>query len=169
VKPDAPVRWLDAREQHAWLALAHLMMRLPAALETQLQRDSGLSHFEYLVLATLSMTPLRRRRLSDLAELTGSGRSRLSNVVTKLERQGLVERDPDPDDGRSTLARLTESGWEVVVAAAPGHAREVRRLVLDPLSASQLEDLAAAARLILRTIDPEGADPAELLHPAGAP
>ena len=44
---DAPQepRWLDAEERQAWRALASALVRLPAALDAQLRRDAGISHF----------------------------------------------------------------------------------------------------------------------------
>ena len=54
--PQEP-RWLDAEENQAWRALAKTLVRLPAALDAQLRRDAGISHFEYQVLALLSVAP----------------------------------------------------------------------------------------------------------------
>src|SRR5215469_10713997 len=66
---DAPQepRWLDAEESQAWRALASMLVRLPAALDAQLRRDAGISHFEYQVLALLSEGPSRTLRMSGLA------------------------------------------------------------------------------------------------------
>ncbi|MCW5951230.1 MAG: MarR family transcriptional regulator [Propionibacteriaceae bacterium] len=157
--------WLDDEEQQIWLQLSLLMTRLPAALERQLQRDAGLSLYEYLLLSGLSMTPGRRLRLRDLAEFTGTSLSRLSNVIRKLEGHAWVARTPDPRDGRSTFAVLTEAGYAKVVASAPGHVREVRRLVFDPLSAHQLRRFGSMIRQVLHVVDPNGCDPNALLHP----
>lgn len=162
---DGDVPWLDDEEQQVWLQLSLLTTRLPAALEHQLQRDSGLSLYEYLLMAGMSMAPERRLRLRDLAEFTGTSLSRLSNVIRKLEARGWVTRIPDPDDGRSTFGVLTEAGYAQVVAAAPGHVREVRRLAFDPLSATQLRRFGATIRLLLDAIDPGGCDPDALLRP----
>ncbi|MEV5975103.1 MarR family transcriptional regulator [Streptomyces sp. NPDC051921] len=82
-------------------------------------------------------------RMSELAVLTNGSLSRLSHVVKRLEKQGWVRRTPDPDNGRYTLAVLTETGWEKVVATAPGHVEEVRRLVFDPLAQAQQRTLRA--------------------------
>src|SRR5438270_4494776 len=122
-------RWLDAEEQQVWLAFVATLVRLPGALDAQLQRDAGISHYEYQVLAWLSMTAGRTVRMSDLAEFTEGSLSRLSNVVTRLERRGWVCRAPDPEDGRYTLAALTDLGQSKIEASAPGHVGEVRRLV----------------------------------------
>jgi DNA-binding MarR family transcriptional regulator len=148
-------RWLSAEEQQTWLSLVGVMTLLSPALDTQLQRDAGISHFEYQVLAMLSESPGRTARMSRLAALANGSLSRLSHVVSRLERPGWVERSPDPEDGRYTLARLTDAGWEKVVATAPGHVAEVRRLVFDPLTKAQQRQVREAGRRILHAIDPD--------------
>src|SRR3954453_5718412 len=97
---DDETRWLEPAELQTWMTLAALMFKLPGALDVQLQRDSGLTHFEYLVLAGLSESPGRSRRMSDLAGFANGSLSRLSHVVKRLERRGFVVRRPAEDDGR---------------------------------------------------------------------
>ena len=147
-------RWLDAEESQAWRALAKTLERLPAALDAQLRRDAGISHFEYQVLALLSEAPARTLRMSELAMWAGSSLPRLSQVVARLEQRGWVRRAPDPADGRYTLATLTGQGQAKVTQAAPGHVQEVRRLVFDPLTKTQSRQLRAIGRRITRAIDP---------------
>ena len=168
--PQEP-RWLDAWEQHAWLAFVSTLVRLPAALDAQMQRDAGISHYEYFVLAGLSMAADRTLRMSDLAEFTQGTLPRLSNVVARLEKRGWVRRTPDPADGRYTLAILTDEGWEKVKASAPGHVEEVRRLVFDPLTKAQQRQLRELSRRILHAIDPDGCpdDRVRALLPAADP
>jgi DNA-binding MarR family transcriptional regulator len=148
-------RWLDAEESQTWRALAKTMFRLPAALDAQLRRDAGISHFEYEVLALLSEAPGRTLRMSALAMWAGGSLPRLSQVVTRLEQRGWVRRTPDPADGRYTLATLTGPGQVKVSQAAPGHVREVRRLVFDPLTKTQARQLGEIGRRIIRAIDPD--------------
>jgi DNA-binding MarR family transcriptional regulator len=142
------VDWLDDTEMAAWLALIGVVVKLPGALDRQLQRDSGMSHFEYMVLISLSEAPGRTLRMSALAQFTDAQLPRLSQVAGRLEGRGLLTRRPDPGDGRATLASLTEAGLARVVAAAPGHAAEVRRLVLDRLTRAQLRQLREIGRRI---------------------
>lgn len=146
-------RWLDAEEQESWLALVGVLVRLPAELDRQLRRDSGISHFDYQVLSGLSEAPGRTLRMSTLAARCEGSLPRLSQVVTRLERSGWVRRAPDPADGRYTLAELTDDGWEKVVEAAPGHVEAVRSLVFDSLSKSQQQQLRGIGRRILAAID----------------
>ncbi|MGA5299127.1 MarR family winged helix-turn-helix transcriptional regulator [Nucisporomicrobium flavum] len=147
-----PTRWLSAGELESWLPVGGLLLRLPAALDAQMQRDSGLSHFEYLVLANLSEAPQRTRRMSELAALANGSLSRLSHVVKRLEGRGWVERTTCPQDGRYTNAVLTEAGWEKVRQSAPGHVAAVRELVLDALSDDDLARLGDMARRIMSRI-----------------
>jgi DNA-binding MarR family transcriptional regulator len=149
---DGEPRWLSGPEQEAWKAAALLMLQLPGPLDNQLRRDSGITLFEYLVLSFLSMAPGDRMRMSELARLANGSLSRLSNVVKRLEDRGWVSRAADPEDGRYTVARLTPSGRRLVTAAAPGHARAVRQLLIDPLTTAQLRILADIGHRLQATL-----------------
>jgi DNA-binding MarR family transcriptional regulator len=154
---EATTRWLTADERATWLAIARFMVKLPRALDTQLERDAGLSYFEYIVMAMLSEQSDRSLRMSQLAAFTNASLSRLSHVAKRLEGAGLVRREPDADDGRSVKAVLTDEGMASVVAAAPGHVTAVRELVFDPLTDAQVTDLRTALEAVLERIDPGGA------------
>ncbi|TDV42247.1 MarR family winged helix-turn-helix transcriptional regulator [Actinophytocola oryzae] len=152
-------RWLSEEERQTWLAVVGLLVRLPSALDAQLQRDAGISNFEYQVMAGLSESPDRSMRMSDLAALSNGSLSRMSHVVKRLERQGWVERGPDPSDGRYTIATLTHDGYQKVVDAAPGHVAAVRRLVFDPLTKPQTRQLREIGHRVLNAVDPDGTCP----------
>ena len=149
-------RWLGEEERAAWLRLVGVVELLPGALDSQLRTDSGLTHFEYFVLAMLSEAEQRTLRMTWLAQRTNATLPRLSHVVRRLEDRGLVERFPCPEDGRATNARLTAAGWDAVVAAAPGHVEAVRHYVVDALTPEQLEQLRAIGDALLGTLDPKG-------------
>jgi DNA-binding MarR family transcriptional regulator len=147
--------WLSEDERAAWLRLIAVVELLPGVLDSQLRVDAGLTHFEYFVVAMLSEAPDRTLRMTALAQRTNATLPRLSHVVRRLEDRGLVERFPCPGDGRATNARLTDQGWEVVVAAAPGHVDTVRRHVLDPLTPQQVDELSEIAEALLTRLDPD--------------
>jgi DNA-binding MarR family transcriptional regulator len=151
-RPAGP-RWLDEDQQATWRQLAGVIIRLPAVLDAQLQRDAGISHFEYLALSSLSTAGDRTMRMSELAALIEGSLPRLSQVVSRLERRGWVRRTPDPADGRYTLAILTDQGWDKVVASAPGHVEAVRDLVFDNLTKAQQRQLAEITARLMRAID----------------
>lgn len=150
---DPAPRWLEGVEAEAWLRLIGVIIRLPAAMDTQLQRDAGLSHFEYIVMVNLSNAADHVLRMSQLAAQCHSSLSRLSHVVARLERRGWLRREPCPDDGRATLARMTDAGFAKLASAAPGHVEAVRALVIDALDKQQLHELTAIGDAILKQLD----------------
>ncbi|MEJ8277340.1 MarR family winged helix-turn-helix transcriptional regulator [Pseudonocardia spirodelae] len=149
-------RWLDAADKAAWTGVVAMVMLLPGRLEAPLQREHGLTLFEYLTLSHMSEAPQRRLRMSELAFLANGSLSRLSNVVKRLEGRGWVRRSPDPADGRYTVAALTDDGFAVVRAAAPTHLRAVRELVLDRLDDTDREVLGRIAGTLALSIPPTG-------------
>jgi DNA-binding MarR family transcriptional regulator len=142
-------RWLSDEEQRSWRKLAGVLTLLPAALDSQLQRDAGLTHFAYWVLAMLSETPNRALQMTELAQASRSSLSRLSHTVARLEARGWVRRERSPDDARATVAVLTDDGYAKVVETAPGHVEAVRSLVFDVLSATQVSQLATICGALL--------------------
>jgi DNA-binding MarR family transcriptional regulator len=143
VTDDDCTRWLDDEEQRAWRSFLRAAAAIDEALDRQLQRDAGMPHAYYQVLAMLSEAPDRTLRMSQLAELTTSSASRLSHAVARLEEKGWVRRDKHPTDRRGSLAVLTEDGWQAVVAAAPGHVTAVRQVLFDRLGPGQATQLQA--------------------------
>ncbi|GAA1734424.1 MarR family winged helix-turn-helix transcriptional regulator [Aeromicrobium alkaliterrae] len=152
---------LAGDDLETWASLATVLEWLPPALDQQLLRDSGLTHFEYGILYALSEAPDHTLRMSVLADYANSSLSRLSRAATRLETKGWLRREPDPADGRYTLAILTGTGAEKVAQATPGHVATVHRLVLDQLTRAQTRQLREITRRIARAIrDDDGWDPA---------
>jgi DNA-binding MarR family transcriptional regulator len=145
-------RWLDDEEMSAWLALNGVILLLPGALDSQMQRDNDITMFEYLVLAMLSEAPGRTLQLKRLARVTNGSLSRLSHVVTRLEGRGWVRREPLAANGRVTMARLTDAGYAKVVASAPSHVETVRQLVFDNLDRRQVRQLQEISTRLLRSL-----------------
>ena len=143
------MNWLSAEEQAAWRPFVAVLFRMPAALDAQLQKEAGISHFEFMVLSSLSEAPGRTLRMSDLAALASGSLSRLSHVVSRMESRGWVRREACPGDGRFINAVLTEEGWAKVVATAPGHVEAVRKLLIDVLSPEELRALGSVSEHLL--------------------
>lgn len=150
-----PAPWLDDDQQALWQALLTVVIALPAALDRQLQRDAGISNFDYGVLAQLSMADGNTMRLSDLARVCDSTQPRLSKAVDRFAARDWVTRRPDPSDGRYTFATLTRAGRQKLVESAPAHVAQVKRLVFDPLTAAQRRNLESALTRIAATVREE--------------
>jgi len=151
----ADAKELTGEDLETWSALATVLEWLPPALDAQLQRDAELTHFEYGILFALATAPDRTLRMSVLAGFANSSLSRLSRAVLRLEKRGWVERAPDPTDGRSTLAALTDRGLSRYEQATPGHVDTVHRLVLDALTQAQARQLREISRRIAGAIREE--------------
>lgn len=134
-------RWLDPDEQRTWRAFLTASRALMDTLDRELQRDAGMPHAYYEILVRLSETPDRRLRMSDLAEATGSSRSRLSHAAARLEAASWIRREECPTDRRGQVAVLTDAGFAALAAAAPGHVEGVRRHLFDALSPAQVDQL----------------------------
>lgn len=140
------VRWLSRDEERAWRAFRRVMV----AVQTGTARDLaaiGLSEADYEVLSTLSERPGRTSTLWEQADKMGWSRSRLSRHATRMEARGLLERAPDPTDGRGCLLILTAQGLDALEDAAPAHVASVRRHFIDRLAPA---DLAAIEEIAHR-------------------
>ena len=152
-------RWLDEEEQLTWRQLSTMILRIQPVLSAQLQREFGISHFEYLIMACLSEAPGSKLRMSVLAAMTGSSLSRLSQAVGRLEKRGWTSRQSDEQDSRFTLAVLTSAGLRQLQEAAPSHVAAVREFVFDRLTAAQTRQLGTISQLILDGLPPDDSWP----------
>jgi DNA-binding MarR family transcriptional regulator len=134
-------RWLSADEQAAWRSFVGACHAFFAAVDAQLQRDTGMPLAYYEILVQLSEAPGRTLRMTQLAEATSASKSRISHAVARLEERGWVRRRDCPTDRRGQLAELTDEGYAVLVTAAPGHVEQVRRTLFDPLIPEQVAQL----------------------------
>src|SRR3712207_2406760 len=136
--------------------MAGVMLKLGTALDSQLQRDSDLTHFDYLCLAMLSEKEDHTTSMSELAGRTNASLSRLSHVISKLEGRGFVARCRSEVSRRVTLVRMAVEGYAVLVAAAPGHVETVRSLVFEGLSDEAVRALGRIPRHVLARIESSG-------------
>ncbi|MEV4196986.1 MarR family winged helix-turn-helix transcriptional regulator [Micromonospora globbae] len=142
-------RWLDPDEQRTWRAFLAATRGLMETLDRELQRDAGMPHAYFEILVRLSEAPERRLRMSELADATGSSRSRLSHAVARLEDAGWVRREDCPTDRRGQIAHLTDAGFATLAAAAPGHVEGVRRHLFDALTPAQVTQLRRISEMLV--------------------
>jgi DNA-binding MarR family transcriptional regulator len=142
------VRWLDEQEMRAWRSFVTASAALLAKLDRELEAEHGLSLGEYEVLAFLSESPERRRRMTDLADALHLSPSGLTRRLDQLVKQGFVCRQRCDTDKRGYFAVLTDDGYAKLEAAAPVHVRGVREHLIDRLSRRQLDNLGAALRRV---------------------
>ena len=143
-KPAAPeTGWLDPDEMVAWRAYIDSITPLQHLLEADIS-EFGLTNGDYEVLVRLSEQPDHRLRMCDLAARLGLSPSGLTRRLDGLVRNGLVGREPSPDDRRVMLAVLTPEGYGLLVEAAPQHVDSVRRHFIGLLTRREIEAIGSA-------------------------
>lgn len=162
------VRWLDDVEARAWMGYRRMKGLLDLQIARDLQADSGLSDSDYHVLSTLNDTRDTDWRLRELAVRLLWSPSRLAHHLTRMERRGLVDREPTPGDARGGSIAISKQGRRVIERAAPYHVRSVRRNFIGPLTREQLVALAEIADTVVPHLtgndsaeSAESADPKE--------
>jgi DNA-binding MarR family transcriptional regulator len=150
-------RWLSESEQAVWRAFIDATHLFLAQIERELQRDSGLNHAYYQILVALSEAPGHTLRMSELASLTLTSKSRLSHAVARLEEAGLVMRRSCASDKRGSFAVMTDTGFAVLHAAARGHVESVRRHLFDVLTPCQIQQLGEISLLLRDSLRAETA------------
>ncbi|HEU4515096.1 MAG TPA: MarR family transcriptional regulator [Nocardioidaceae bacterium] len=143
-------RWLDAEQQRSWRAYLVGTTLLTDRLDRDLREHHDLSMPEYEILVRLSEAPDRRMRMAELAGSISHSRSRVTHTVSRLEKDGLVERSACVSDGRGVEAVLTDEGFARLEEAAPTHVEGVRRFLVDLASE---EDFAAVGRVFNAVAD----------------
>ncbi|MCA2174593.1 MarR family transcriptional regulator [Nonomuraea glycinis] len=142
-------------ELRIWRNYIETAETLRTLLEGRLQSESALSSADYRVLLALSEADRRTLRSSELAQLIGWQRSRLSHHLGRMEKRGLVRRAPCPDDVHGIDVRLTDSGAESFRRGSLPHLRDVRELFVDALSPEQLAQVDEFTEALRRHLDPE--------------
>lgn len=147
-------KWLNEQETRTWLAFWSVSEWTPTRLDEQLKRDMGINLHDYFALAQISMAPDERITMSQLAAVSDMSPSRLSHVVSRLEKRGWVTRTASQLDKRTNIAGLTDSGRAFIQKAAPGHVTRARELIFDPLTDEEVETLGEIMNKILTKLDP---------------
>ncbi len=150
-----PVPRMTTAEAEAWLGLIRVCDLLPSALDSQLQRDSALTHYEFGVMTFLRRMPEATATMSEVAEATNATLSRLSHVCSRLQTRGLVLKSGCPTDRRVSRVTLTGAGRRELIRATPGHIATARSLVVDALSADDLAHLARITAVLGERLDPD--------------
>lgn len=148
-----PRRSPTSAELRTWREFIETVEALSWRLASRLQSESSLSPGDYQVLLALSEADGHRMRPSEIAALIGWERSRLSHHLGRMEKRGLISRDPCAADGRGAEVVLTRDGSDCFRRATIPHLRAVRELFIDALSPQQLAAAEDIARTLRRHLD----------------
>ena len=149
--------YLSEAEIRAWGGSLLFTTQTTRALDEALTAAHGVSVKEFDVLITLFNAPDGRLRMAELADRVVLSASGVTHLVTRLERDGLVQRIVDPNDRRSFFAALTPTGRQRLRDSRPTHNGVIREHLTNRLTAGQLRTLGALWVTILG--DPSGPAP----------
>jgi DNA-binding MarR family transcriptional regulator len=121
-----------------WSSFIRTVEILRARVQAGLHTDSGLSEADYKVLLELSEAEARSLRSASLATALEWERSRVSAHLGRMEKRGLIRREPISDDGRGSLVVLTDEGAHAFRASMMPHLQTVKKLFVDAFTADQL-------------------------------
>lgn len=152
--------WLNAREDRAWAAFIHAHQQIEVHLSRRLQ-ESGLSGADYEVLAVLSNLDGDRMPAHALCSALNWEKSRLSHHLRRMQKDGLVSREPNPDDARSTMVSLLPAGLSAIEKAAPRHVEDVRRNFVSLFTPAELDLIATLNERILHHLAEADDSPTE--------
>lgn len=131
--------------------LGHQVVRVTKLFQVARARagvtEEGVEPTTYGILFALERGPMR---LSDLSTSVHTEISTTSRQVTSLARAGVVEKVPDPDDGRAQLIRVTDAGHETM-----RRLRERRDEWLSGLLADWAPDDVHTLARLLRSLNDE--------------
>jgi DNA-binding MarR family transcriptional regulator len=149
----AQARWLNEDQQRFWRLYVDIHRHLERVLHRELLAESGLSSAEFAVLVPLSDTPAKKLRARDLCRELGWDRTRLSHLVTRMEKRGLVRRSACADDARGSVVELTDEGRRAITDAAPAHTDAVRRYLVDLLGDDEIVIMTDVFQRVLEELD----------------
>ncbi|HST72308.1 MULTISPECIES: MarR family winged helix-turn-helix transcriptional regulator [Kocuria] len=139
------VNWLTDEEQRVWRGFLLLSRSMQTAIDRQLARDSALSGSEYEVLVLLSESSTGVARSRDLLNQLGWERSRLSHLLSRMAKRGLLERLPCDSDARGLDVRITPEGRGAIENAAPAHLAMVRAALIDHLTPEEMDAILSVS------------------------
>lgn len=144
---------LTDRQMTAWRLFLRVHAVVTKRLEADLLAGHGLPLASYDVLVQLVEAPLRRLRMSELAERVLLSRSGLTRLVDRLEREGLVRREACADDARGLFTVVTDAGVARLREASPTHLHGVLDHAMGRLDEEEARDLAL---LLARLLSEDG-------------
>lgn len=147
--------WLDEHDTEIWLTMWAMISWIPARLDEALKANESMNLSDYLALVEIAQADDQKITMSQLAKATQMSASRLSHIVARLERRGLVARSQDSTDRRTNIATLTKDGVEFIVRSTPGYLQKLRELVFDSITPEEADQLNRLMKKIVAKAGPD--------------
>ena len=133
----------------AWRTFLEAHSKVIRVLESEMIEEQSLPLTWYDILANLKYSADGKMRMQTLADNIVLSRSGLTRLFDRMTKEGLVTREPCPEDRRGTYAVITPQGTEALANANPGHLRGVCEHFLDKLDDGDVEAIQQALAKVL--------------------
>jgi DNA-binding MarR family transcriptional regulator len=155
---DGAAHRLTARDPRldTWRAFLTAHALLTRRLDEDLRAENGLTLGEYSALLQVAEAPDRSLRMNQLADGILLSRSGVTRLIDRLEADGLIARSTCTEDGRGSLAVLTEAGLDRLRAAAGTHLRGIDQYFLSIVPDAELDHFQITFRAIAERVRREG-------------
>lgn len=148
---------LSKAHRGAWVGLLFVHSRLLRQIDARLEKADVISLDVYDLLLMLEESPKGRLRMSELAERVLISRSGMTRFVDRLEKDGLLKREPDAKDRRSMYAVVTKKGLKERERAWPVYSKAIQELFASKLSEDEARQLSDTLKRFIPESDPAGA------------
>ena len=148
---------LSEEENAAYRELARVVFAFPRAVSADIEPDCRLGLSYYMALSLLSQASGRRLRMTEIAAACGLSLSAISRIMDRLDREGLTRRARAPEDGRGTVAVLTETGQAALEQGSVLHVASIRRHVFKQLGDTGLANFTCTMKSIADSLLEGGA------------
>jgi DNA-binding MarR family transcriptional regulator len=137
----------------AWRTLLETHRDIIRCLEREFREGVGTELLYYDVMLHVSEGD-GGRRMTDLAEAVVLSKSGLTALIDRMERDGLVERRPDPGDRRAVRVVLTKRGEELFAEATRHHRGVVRRIFTSVVTEEEATTMVEALLRVREALTP---------------
>jgi len=148
---------LSASERELWDLFGSMRRHLDRALDAKMQEESTVTASECKVLLLVGDATGRGLSLKDIANRLAWEKSRVSHLISRMERRGLVDKTRHDDDNRASWITLTPDGIRVLAGAVRGRDTAAQRYFFDQLNAGDAELIAALSNRVLHSLGREAA------------
>jgi len=152
---DAPARRRspNAAELAIWRDYVETSEQVKRTLTTAFHDTSGISPGDYAVMLALSEAAEKTLRSSDVADVVGWERSRLSHHLRRMEERGLITRGLVGGDARGAAVTLTGTGSRIFRSSSASHLRLVREIFIDAFTPAQLDAMRSLTETLHQHLD----------------
>ena len=150
---------MTVKQFRAWRSFHRIRSQLLPFLARKVQKNTGLSQAEFVLLVSLLESPTGALQSGQIADKLHWEKSRISHQAKRMEARGLIARSTSASDARSCVIEITDSGRNYMKQALPIQFQDVKHCFADILSSAQLDALIEISHIVSKHLAEEHSTP----------